>query len=395
MSTLIQNSPEMSLLLATARTVVDPQQINACADNVSDWNHLVNLAKRHQVTPLVLRNLVSCAQEVVPKNVLRKLHVLTTMIEQKNTVFAKELEVINASLADVGIETLHYKGASAAHCFYGNIGLRQFGDIDFLFRLEQIESLINVMSSLGYEDECVRPADWQSYLYQFEKDIVVCKDSVIVEPHWSLTARRISIDIDYEGLWNRSCNIHFQESSIKTFSAEDMLLVLCVCGAKGQWQRIQMVSDVAEVIRSFPDLDWQVCMSRATASGCGRMMKVGLYAAVTWLGAEIPDEVQDWINADRKLPHIVSLMSAVLLGEVEEVWGNFGPASFSKFIYHLHEGARNKAIYLVRSTTSPGSVHLQRFPLPVYLRSLYRIIVPLHDYVVLPVARKMRGWIRV
>jgi len=397
MNELSRNSHEMALLLEMLRTPVDELRLRACVENVGDWQTFIELCQRHQVTPLVVRNLANNGEqagtEILPAKVSRQLRVVATMIEQKNQRFAAELAHLHAAFESAGIEILHYKGASAAVFLYDDVGMRQFGDIDFLFAMQWTEQVLQVLGQCGYQDLRERP-DQGDYLYRFEKDLVLCKGPFIIEPHWSLTARRISIDIDYAALWARSRELPFQSVTLRTFSPEDMLNVLGICGAKAQWQRLQMITDIAQIIRRYPNLDWQYCLSCAERSGSARMIRVGLFAATNWLGAQVPDFVEEWVRCDPRLPGLVSMMCGVLmLDDPEAAWAYPGPTSFNRFMFALHEGVVNKCIYLFRSTTSPSALHLRRFPLPSFLRWLYCLIVPIHDYAAVPAARKVRGWL--
>ncbi len=53
----------------------------------------------------------------------------------------------------------------------------------------------------------------------------------------------------------------------------------------------------------------------------------------------------------------------------------------------MRERPLDKARYLVRTTTTPASLHLRRMPLPRGLHGLYRVLVPLHDYLLQPTWR--------
>jgi hypothetical protein len=322
---------------------------------------------------------------------MRQLRLLRSMITDKNEEFVRELELVHAALIEAGIEVLHYKGAVAAQYLYDDFHMRQFGDIDLLFPKTRSKELLAVFARLGYKTSPGMPGE-HDYLNRFEKDFLLTRGPFILEPHWSLTARRISINVDYNSLWARSVPMNLQSSTLRTFGPEDMLCVLSICGSKGQWQRLQMITDVAQMLRGHSDLDWGKCMLRAEQSGCARMVRLGLFCAIEWFDAPVPEEVRAWVVSDKQLPKLVSsICEVLLLDDPKSAWGGLSPASFNRLIMGLHDGAKNKAIYLIRSTTSPSVVHLRRFPLPSFLRFLYRIIVPVYDYVGVPIVRRTRS----
>ncbi len=74
-------------------------------------------------------------------------------------------------------------------------------------------------------------------------------------------------------------------------SDEDALLVLCLVGAKGQSQRLQMVTDVAACLRACPNIDWASVTAMAGATGTERILSLGLLMAADLGGAPVPDQL--------------------------------------------------------------------------------------------------------
>jgi hypothetical protein len=53
-------------------------------------------------------------------------------------------------------------------------------------------------------------------------------------------------------------------------------------------------------------------------------------------------------------------------------------------LYRQRERYRDRWHYLWHSTTTPEPLHLRRIPLPKAGFPLYRILVPIHDFVMYP-----------
>jgi hypothetical protein len=70
------------------------------------------------------------------------------------------------------------------------------------------------------------------------------------------------------------------------------------------------------------------------------------------------------------------------------------PRLFSPLLFRMRERRRDKLAYLVRTTTTPVGIHLRRFPLPRWAYPAYRLLVPIHDYLLAPAARAVRGHLR-
>ena len=60
---------------------------------------------------------------------------------------------------------------------------------------------------------------------------------------------------------------------------EDSLLILCVHANKHQWSRLGWICDIAEMLRSHPDLNWPVVMEQARMLRSERMLLLGLLLA--------------------------------------------------------------------------------------------------------------------
>ena len=159
---------------------------------------------------------------------------------------------------------ISYKGPTTSALLYGDVTLRTFGDMDFLVKRADLDALCDLLRE-RLQNLWTGTPDQKELMELEQKEYCFVSGPFSVEPHWSITARRFPFDIEYPPLWSRAQEIEFNGSKLLTFGPEDMLLVLCVCGCKGKWKRIQMVTDVAEALRKWPDLDWETCLSGARA----------------------------------------------------------------------------------------------------------------------------------
>ena len=76
---------------------------------------------------------------------------------------------------------------------------------------------------------------------------------------------------DWDALRNRLETVSIGGRQAATFCPEHMLVLLSVHGAKHFWNRLSWISDIAELIRVRPALDWQQSQTLAAAMGCRRM----------------------------------------------------------------------------------------------------------------------------
>ena len=90
-----------------------------------------------------------------------------------------------------------------------------------------------------------------------------------------------------------SPRIQVAGQSVRTLSPEDLLIYLCVHGTKHRWERLTWIADVAELVQSSGDIDWQTTIERSTALGSLRVVLLGLYLSHAVLGTRLPSRVHD------------------------------------------------------------------------------------------------------
>ena len=162
-------------------------------------------------------------------------------------------------------------------------------------------AIVALLEEEGYANSSQFTADQFDHVVAEFKEFVFRRGEFSLEPHWSLTGKRYPFDTDYEGFWQRAGIWNFDGVALRVFAPEDALLVHCLVGAKGRWQRLQMVCDVAECVRACPDMDWSRVNEMSRATGTVRILHVGLLLAAELSGAQLPDDVA---VAVRKSPQV-------------------------------------------------------------------------------------------
>jgi hypothetical protein len=162
-------------------------------------------------------------------------------------------------------------------------------------------------------------------------------------------------------------------------------LVHCLVGAKGRWQRLQMVCDVAECLRAHPDMDWSIVNAMARTTGTLRILHLGLLLARDLLGAELTPALDGEVQSSSAAAHLArTVVQSWNPGTVRSRLLPDSPSIFSPLLFRQRERFKDRWRYLWLTTTTPSLLHLARVPLPKWLRPVYMIVVPLHDYVLVP-----------
>jgi hypothetical protein len=382
-------SRESELLRLAAFPVPNAEQRKAAVellDGRVDWQSMLRAAQIQRVISLVARNLKALPAGRVPSEVARTLGLHALAVRRSNEAFAAELGRLVARFRAAGIEIIVYKGPAVAELYYGDVGLRSFGDLDFLVRRADLGAVRRMLEQDGYEPKETLTEEERIHFEEHGKEYCFVRGPLMVEPHWSLTQPRYPLAIDYEGLWQRSRLHEMFGAQLRVFAAEDQLLILCVCGAKSGWERLQMVCDVAAALGAMPSLDAQACLAHARRLGMLRILLLGCHLASELFDAAVPEPLQRSIAADSAIPRLAKRIATSLLA-IPPLPENDEPWRYSSLLMAMRERPADKVTYFIRSTTTPTLLHLQRMPLPTSLHGLYRVLVPVYDYLLVPTWR--------
>src|SRR5687767_3621410 len=131
-SSMTESSPEAALLLWGVQTFFTPAQTlprPAGLQPPIDGARLLHLARTHGVLPLLYRSLHTIGPDLVPQDALTTLRHHVRANAQRNLFLAGTLLKLVRLLEAHGIAAIPYKGPVLATLAYGNVALRQFGDL--------------------------------------------------------------------------------------------------------------------------------------------------------------------------------------------------------------------------------------------------------------------------
>ena len=390
--------PEFELMCLSAHLEIGDQEIvriRALLSGKVDWVAWLATVERNYVAPVIYRNLHSIEGLGIPPKVLDTLRVRSKITALKSELFTTELLRLYGIFESRSIQTLNYKGAVTAAEFYGSIALRNFNDLDFLVRRNDLAPLIEALEAEGYRNsEVLTPTEFDRFVTEF-KEFLFTRGDISLEPHWSLTARRYPFETDYEGFWRRSRMLMLRGVQLRVMCAEDSLLVLCLVGAKGKWKRLQMVSDVAACLRKYPNLEWARIAAMAAETGTVRILHLALLLAMELAGAPLPESLASVVRRTASVRKLARAIVAALA--VKPAAPGFLPDSaaiFSPLLFAQRERYRDRLRYLWHTMTTPAPLHMRRLPLPKVAYPVYRIFVPLHDFVIYPAWQLVKSAIK-
>ena len=342
-----------------------------------DWNYLLWMARRHGVRPLLFWHLNAAAPESVPKAILEQLRDFYSGNSLQNMRLTGELLRLLDVFEAQGIPAVPYKGPVLAASVYGNLGFREFADIDVLVRKEDVFRAQELLLAEGYQPQYrLTPAQEAAFLhYNCEHPFLNSNGGSAVDLHWAIAERHFSFPLDLEGLWGRLDRISLGGRDVFTLSPEDLLLILCVQGFKDAWERLKHICDVAEVIHVHQDMDWGRVIEQADASGGRRTLFLGLALASDLLGTTLPEEIAQKVQTD---PAVRTLARRVQerLFRTSGSPRRFPELTFRPIHVKMRERLRDKVRYCVRSVTTHTVGDWMAFPLPRPLFPLYYVLRP-------------------
>lgn len=293
-------SIENRLLLACSRKSMTPAAVERARGDFAldpDWKYLVRQCQEHSVLPLFIHNLGLHFRDLVPGPVLSSLTSAAFLCQQRNLALIRELLRILTLFENGGIDAIPFKGPVLAVIAYGNAAFRTFADLDILVKEEDLSRARDLLIADGYHCElCFTPEEEVNYR-RTECAIQFMNEGrhSVVELHWRLTERYLSIQLPIEDLWRRSRSTTIWRRTIRTLAPEDLVLYLCIHGSKHRWERLEWLCSLVDAVQSDPGLDWTAVADRAGSWGVERMLRVAALLARDLIEASLSEDL--WVRA--------------------------------------------------------------------------------------------------
>jgi len=277
-----------------------------------DWQYTIDTAYEHCVTQLLYHALSDYGSAVTPDWVLTELQAQCQRIAQQNLQYTHELVELVSAIRAQDTPVIPYRGPVLASIGYGDIGLRQFKDLDLLVYQDDIPAVKDLLLERGYEprywlDSTEELTETQERLYtKFCRDYPFQNDAGIeVELHWRVVSRDFPTDITMDRVWDRAEDVSIGGSQLAVLSPEDRLLMLLVHGSRHRWERLSWIVDVAQVLTTA-DIDMAAVWRRAYAQNCKRMVVLGFVLINDLFDIKVPLEVTDYLKTDKQMDRLVS-----------------------------------------------------------------------------------------
>jgi hypothetical protein len=340
-------SPEYELLLACLPLAIDSDRVEGILERQAqsiNWDYFIKIATWHGVTPLVYRTLSQTVPQAVPKTYLKRLMDFYIANAARNRVHEEVLLKLLELLEKHHIPVVSFKGPMLAQTLYGDPNLRCFVDLDLLVRAADTPHARQLLMQQNFVPKQLynkHLADRYLQSHCWDDTFTQTETAVTIDLHETLTPAYFPVQFDLEGIYHRLQPISLQNITLYSFSDEDLLLYLCVHGCKELWRRLIWVCDIAELVRSRPNLDWDWLLAQARKFGIERMVLLSLALAHNLQNLELPDRVQQRLKNYSSLSPLLHEFQSRLLQDIEHLTED-SPARFWTYHHPLHLKMRER-----------------------------------------------------
>ncbi len=373
-----------------------------------NWALIVYLCSKHRVTGLLGRHLSERNWRHVPPEVVGSLSRYFGAMALHSATLAGELVRVSRHLEAGGVPVVSFKGPTLALELYGNGVARPSADLDLLVPRAHVRRAHALLRGLGYVHEAqLSPSQERQHL---RVDSVfnllrpsppeladLFPEGFAVELHWAITSPCLPFDFTFESVKNglHPLPTRGQLAGQPALCAHDLLLVLCVHGAKHLWERLLWLCDIAQLLERNPDIDWECVLSSAREREIERMMALCLSLVRDVMGSPLPDFISEWLSTQPQALRLSSrLRSVILWHEAEDVLRARGLDALSASVSDDEDAAPMlTANHLLAQTidrpwkrigfywhlaTTPSARERARVSFPPGLDALWWILQPIH-----------------
>ncbi len=323
------------------------------------------------MSSLLYQNLTPLA-EAVPGQILEQLRAAYATNMQKALLLSRELQRVLDGVGALGIELIPYKGIVLSESYYGDIAMRQVGDLDLLVRRKDVIRTRAALRDLGYAPRVEVPtkfeADYIAAGYEYSFDGPLGK--AVLELQWGLQPPYYAVDYDMDGMFVRAAEITVAGRCIRALSTEDLLLVLSMHAAKHVWGRLIWLCDIAQILR-HGKLDFASVLSRSRELGIARMLHVTLLLANGLLGTPISAAFDAALRSDGAARGFAEEVTPSIISGI--AWEEH-KLDYFRLMMRLRERRRDRLRFLARLAFTPGPGEWQAMKLPRALSPLYRAV---------------------
>ncbi|MBD2594932.1 nucleotidyltransferase family protein [Nostoc spongiaeforme FACHB-130] len=392
-ATLLENNltHELELLICCSVTHINEKnliRIESLLQKPINWEYILEIAAYHKVLPLLFINLSKFNSQAIPHKIFSTLQKYYYLNTQHSLLMASKLVNILNIFTEHNIPVIPFKGPILATIAYGDISRRSFGDLDLLVHREDFINTKQVLINQGFEPyadsneqeaaylKSLNSQDEEAYLRShWELHLINQKEQVTLDVHQGVLSKKFSLPYSSEWIWNDTITINFAGKQILSFSAENLIIILCSQGSKDCWLFLNRICDLAEVLRTYTDVNWEKTWQLGIELKMTRMLLLGLSLAHHILDTPLPEMILQKIESNTSVKHLTSEIIIQLTRPVADVATQ---SQLKSALFHLKliEQPWDKILYCYEHLIVPTIADKSFVSLPKYLSFFYYFIRP-------------------
>ena len=276
-----------------------------------DWQRLLGLARAHGVLPLVARALTRIDASVLPEGLVDEVQRYARSIAMHNLHLVNEVRALDELLALHQIKSVFFKGPLLAIAAYGGLDMRRSTDIDVLVSPGQVRHTEELLREHGFvpftKIQRLGPLRKQVHLY-LTRQLPYRAGNRAIDLHSGVVGMGYGFTLPFETLYARSRTVEVAGTNVRTFGAEDMVLVLCYQGVNNRWGALKYLCDLTAHVESHESIDWTIVRQSAEEMNGSRIVRHGLDLARLVLGCTLPPEMKEWLASDDRLDSVQKII---------------------------------------------------------------------------------------
>lgn len=367
------NREERLLLLCVQSLFNDENnyEIRSLLELDLDWDYFIKMAYEHKLFLIIFYQLNLICPDSIPIEV--KSHLRSIFLENArlNLMFTGELISILDFFKSHEINVLPYKGPLLAVQAYNDLALRHFDDLDLFVNQNEVMKVYNLLVSKGYKAKFNLKKSQQEIFLRSQREYKFVNpiNGITLEVHWKLIGSSFSLsNKNFLSKQKETRSIKINGRSFKTFSAEDMVMIICFHAAGNPWARLSWLVDIAKIIEN-EYIDWNKLLEETTKASAKRILLINLNLVNELFGLDLPKIVLDEISLDQSVYKIS-----------EKIKKNIFKIRSSNIILRvilricIRERNLDKFKDFIKVLLQPTNKELELVNLPIILYPLYYII---------------------
>jgi len=340
-----------------------------------DWQLLFSTALLQGVMPLLHKNLTALGPSLCPPDFLAALREAYLPNVAHSLRMTAELKKVLGLFDAHGIPALPFKGPVLAAYAYGDVALRQYGDLDLLVPHSELERAVDVLRARGYNPVESMTARQQRAHVRRKSQLGFADPTgpFVIELHWRFSPPSRAGEPDPQAVFARQTRCNVEGESLPSLAPDDLLLYLCLHGALHLWAKLNLICDVAQLLGTREDWNWPELLRQADQTDLRRVLLLGLALASDVLEAKLPPEVTRSIASDESVEAIGAQVREKLF---DPQGAGPGLADVGPFLLRLRSHKRSRVLAILEVLFVPSLADWKFVHLPDALFPLYYLVRP-------------------